>query len=1252
MTNPVSNAQLAQLVNDSLAKWNAREAEHYAWVSGSATGGPNNDGRFPLSNGSGGSSLIDSPAKLASLLNGPAATAVSARDLALTYRDAAQASAASAASDRGLANNHRLAAQDHKDLAKQYRDDTAAHMATVEVWKNQVSTNTTAVAANTALTLGYRDEALAHRNAAQTARTAAEAAAALAATFNPTDYYTKTAADARYLQLTNFTWANLSGKPTTFAPSAHSHVIADVTGLQTALDAKLNLTGGTLTGNLTMNAGTTNTLTLGALAVANEPRVRLANTQWTTGIDFVASSATKGYGFFNRDRNAWDLQIDGVTTNISLAGALTTGAGVNAGGNIRTNAGSGGTLTLFETDATRTNRLIAGADASGSYFNATFGTGGSAVLRFQNANVEAMRIDAAGNVGVGTVSPTAKFHIASNDVNLMLSDTDGVSRRASVQFQTAGGNWSIENNNDLVLKNGAPGDAITAGSFLWLGRSADPLRMGTNGLERLRIDPSGNVGIGRTDPGARLDITSGAALAARISGPANVYQDITDGTGTLRLQLLSNSPFLTSIGAYPFMIGTNNTERMRVTTAGDVGIGTTSPGAKLELSGTTEQNLRITSLIDGFAATPRGSSISFRSGSTPLETARISSFNRFANFNGGNLEFATLDTANVLQTRAVIDSSGQFGIGVTPMATGANGALLQIGNPTTSPGSGLTIGSTTTADIQFSDATSGVGQYAGLIRYSHTNDIMALWTASNERMRITATGDVGIGTSTPANYTGFTTLDLNSATNGGLLNISKGGNLVGYIHGSSGLLMLANATNISLSATGLNTIQFLTNSAERMRVTGGGDVGVGTSAPGGKLEVYQTAASPTLRLFTNFVGGNAVDLNPFITGVSNGGYSVSLAGTVRYVIDTSGNFGINTTAPTQRLDVNGSALIRGGDLFIRENPSGAGTGWRLHHNGANAFTDFDGDLNFRSGDGSVSLATLTAAGFLAAADLRGASTVSAGLSGATGRVSLVSGSATQPGYIQWNTTDGVRRGYMGWSSGTNIVYQAENGWGLQINSVITTSSNITTDGIMVAKGGEITAQHNGTANTTVGIVQPGVDAMIQLGRVGTTPGALQINNTANTSYIYSAGGVLRIGGAGNVITLNNGGASFTGTVDFGATVNLNSVVNIPGGNLRVRSGGGDSAMGAYVGFRNSSDVERGWVGYGDGTSRMRVNNSIGDILVSANNNLELNGSIVRRFNAGAMIHHASSTFTSGAITVSTATPTGGADGDIWIRTAT
>lgn len=49
-----------------------------------------------------------------------------------------------------------------------------------------------------------------------------------------------TTGDARYVQTTNFTWSNLSGKPTTFTPATHTHATSDVTGLDTALAAKVN----------------------------------------------------------------------------------------------------------------------------------------------------------------------------------------------------------------------------------------------------------------------------------------------------------------------------------------------------------------------------------------------------------------------------------------------------------------------------------------------------------------------------------------------------------------------------------------------------------------------------------------------------------------------------------------------------------------------------------------------------------------------------------------------------------------------------------------------------------------------------------------------------------------------------------------------------------------------------------------------------------------------------------------------------
>jgi hypothetical protein len=113
-----------------------------------------------------------------------------------------------------------------------------------------------------------------------------------------------------------------------------------------------------------------------------------------------------------------------------------------------------------------------------------------------------------------------------------------------------------------------------------------------------------------------------------------------------------------------------------------LGIGA-SPGVKLDvLSASAEGTIRLTSTIDGSTASPKGSSLSFRSGSSSTETARIASFNRFANVNGGDLVFSTADSSQVLQTRATIDSSGNLLVGVTatPSGTIGGGAFISDSN--------------------------------------------------------------------------------------------------------------------------------------------------------------------------------------------------------------------------------------------------------------------------------------------------------------------------------------------------------------------------------------------------------------------------------------------------------------------------------------------------------------------------------------------------------------------------------------------
>jgi hypothetical protein len=177
---------------------------------------------------------------------------------------------------------------------------------------------------------------------------------------------------------------------------------------------------------------------------------------------------------------------------------------------------------------------------------AASGTAGNAVTFTQT-----MTLDASGNLGIGTASPNQKLYVVGNGL------FDG-----GFTYWTATGS--------------TPGSTAPA---IWSPASG-VMGLWTNGAERARIDSSGNLIVGSTSASAKLDVTGTTNIARFTSGTRSLfaYAD-TQGTGiftTASAAGTTQGVYLNSANDYTALY-TNGSERTRVTSGGDVGIGRTDP---------------------------------------------------------------------------------------------------------------------------------------------------------------------------------------------------------------------------------------------------------------------------------------------------------------------------------------------------------------------------------------------------------------------------------------------------------------------------------------------------------------------------------------------------------------------------------------------------------------------------------------------------------------------------------------------------
>jgi hypothetical protein len=360
--------------------------------------------------------------------------------------------------------------------------------------------------------------------------------------------------------------------------------------------------------------------------------------------------------------------------------------------------------------------------------------------------------------------------------------------------------------------------------------------------------------------------------------------------------------------------------------------------------GTTTQHSTFTGLEGEVTVDTTKDTLVVHDGSTagghPLAKENNATLAGNVTLSGGTANgVAYLNGSKVVTTGSalVFDSANRLGIGVTPISVGANGEQLQIGNAASTSGAGLTIGSTTTGDIQFSDATSGTGQYAGLLRYVHTNDSMQFWTGSSEQMRLTSTG-LGIGTSSPgvrldvAAATAIVRATSTTGTNVAYYQASNtgGGLYIGRDNsGGSGFYTGSPAYGSIFLSTGAYPMTFATDSTERMRIDSSGNLGLGVT-PSAWASSYKALQIKGISIWSPGSLSTYLSTNLYSDGTNriyiNNGYATeytqvlgqhqwftaasgtagnAITFTQAMTLDASGNLGIGVTTLGNKLEVNG-----------------------------------------------------------------------------------------------------------------------------------------------------------------------------------------------------------------------------------------------------------------------------------------------------------------------------------------------------------
>lgn len=619
---------------------------------------------------------------------------------------------------------------------------------------------------------------------------------------------------------------------------------------------------------------------------------------------------------------------------------------------------SGGTLFL-------SNRIITGAgtvaapaytflnDASMGLYDPATNT-----LGLVTSGVERMRVASNGFVGIGTQLPATALDVcATNQVLTLTSTATTPLTPVATMYQPNLTTTSPSNYTYQLFGVNASSSNAVGGLFTYngSGSASNSYRMyiqGSTGGITMRAD--GNVGIGTTAPIYTLDVSCGNTQNAMIV-TATTYPRITLTTshtdqsgGTILYDgTVSGNKFMlrTSSGTPITFESPPNSERMRLTSGGNLGIGTTAPLGRLHIAsggivvnqiGNLTVNTDVSMIVEGSSNVGmylqkgndnNSAGLSFKTavGGVLGERMRIN----------GNTGFVGIGTQGPAYTLDVCESVGVATRFITAQFRNTNASGQAAINVT---GGGIA----DTSGLRFFHnlALNAQGIYNSnlLPFYIYTNNV--------ERLTILSNGNVGIGTTAPVTRLHMFPRVVDDASfvydTSSLMVVHPTPTSTTALNDPRAVLYLARQGTPAQSFGAMASFKLSrfensgTDSRTRMDVNlthasftevpvmtmrSDGRVGIGTVGPTRSLDVSLSG--------TNYIriGGNVADhqglefadsAQRWVLYKPGGTTALRLTDGAadRVTFANGGNVGIGTTAPSSRLDVSGTTELRGPTAFL------------------------------------------------------------------------------------------------------------------------------------------------------------------------------------------------------------------------------------------------------------------------------------------------------------------------------------------------